>query len=632
MENSNRFANKRKTDYFGDDGVVYSDRTIGNRVSSPSPNLEKDLDDVKFDDLLAKELLKMSFVDRNAINEEIHGVRSLAVDETPRLISNSLESFRTELGLLPDSEQQAYLFIQTYRKQQNQQQHTTIFASYADDDNFRLRFLRCCMFKVQLAVKRFANYLNFVQTHWGDSYLARPIRISDLNAAEIKILRRGWTQILPFRDRRGRRVVAQLTDGSDMEDISVVKVWFYMFDCVSRDSVETQKQGVVSILDGGRYMSYTRNNPNANNFAFNPETRKLIRDMLKLGTTLSPLIAAHHAMPTRVVSIHVCWPLSPLVNMVSKLYMIQSDIARSDSSPLEMNRIKIHSGEETEMRYIVKSYGVPIELMPLTGTNIVKLNYHNQWVKTRKLVEANQIKYQSDYNYGHKPEYECEYQSACEKNINNKIEHELLTIVECPCFSDVIFRNGTQSMENPGNAMFRNSILSYWEEREQARLSSSCINNNSNNSNLLGAAGTISAADDAHDRKFRDDLVREIEVEKKGRFLVWNKSLNVWVQIRNKKKIQRKVAMVFYNCTKRRHNNIIGKSNNANKRRTRSTTTAATKCNSDDSRTSSSLAYQFIDKSRLSEGKRGLLCCGNSSVSGSSDDDEMMTNKRPCLW
>ena len=90
--------------------------------------------------------------------------------------------------------------------------------------------------------------------------------------------------------------------------------------------------------------------------------------------------------------------------------------------------------------------------------------------------------------------------------------------------------------------------------------------------------------------------------------------------------------MVFYNCTKRRHNNIIGKSNNANKRRTRSTTTAATKCNSDDSRTSSSLAYQFIDKSRLSEGKRGLLCCGNSSVSGSSDDDEMMTNKRPCLW
>ncbi len=292
-------------------------------------------------------------------------------------------------------------------------------------------------------------------------------------------------------------------------------------------------------------------------------------------------------MPTRVVSIHVCWPYTPIFKRVLNFYMTQTELFKSKDSSVELSRVKIHTGEETEMRYMVKSYGIPIELLPLTGTNNVKMNYHNQWMKTRKLVEGNQLKDQLRSNCGYKPEYECRFGNPGDK---------LSTIVECPCSSDVVFRNGTQSNKNPGNAMYRNCILAYWEGKHTA----------------ITAGLAMSSCTDEDDRRFRDELLRTIEVENGGRFLEWDKSLNVWVQMSDKAKIQRKVSMTFYNCTKRRNT-----STNVNKKRR--------------GRSSDLLAYQFIEKKRAKEG----MCCfhggdDNASGSASSDDDEM-PNKRVCV-
>jgi len=656
MANYERFANKRKADITlpdvthsvssqpslppalvsssgssRDDLQISSDWILSQERERNELNKDTKADKSKeVDSLLAEELLKMSFVDRNTVNEEIHGVRSLAIEETPMIIANALNSFRIELELLPSEEKRAYLFINAYRQQMDHHHHrqqrqrtnsyngmqqsarvaqTGTFAAYVDDDNFRLRFLRCCLFKVSVAVRRFANYLNFIQTHWGNSYLARPIQLIDLDANELKILKRGFTQIFPFRDRRGRRIVANLGDGSDMEDIAFVKVWFYVFDSVSRDSIETQRNGVVSIVDGSHYAS-SRKDKKTDFFLLNKETSKRVGDLFRLGSTLSPLVAAHLAMPTRLVSAHLCWPHTPLLKTILKVYFFHTELTGSTSA-LDLNRVRIHSGLETEMRYRVKSYGVPIELLPLTGTNAIKVNYHNQWLKTRRLVETNQNKFQYQYNSEYKPEYECgiDIQGG-----NNK----LVTIVECPCSNDIVFRNGTQSMENPGNVMFRNSILSYWADRERSR--SASVENNKNTSDgekKNKASLSSSASDDAQDRNFRDKLVRDVEVEKKGRFLEWDKNLNVWVQMMDKARIHRKVGMAFYNCTKRRYNNNSNSAYSSGKNKKRAKSTSVIK-------DSTSLAFQFIDKGRsptLSNGKEscfGAACSG----SGSSDDDE----------
>ena len=70
--------------------------------SAASPNAQS------FDDFLSRELLKLSLQDRNAINEEIHGVRCLALSETPLLLETGLKEFEEALQRMPLSKKAAY--------------------------------------------------------------------------------------------------------------------------------------------------------------------------------------------------------------------------------------------------------------------------------------------------------------------------------------------------------------------------------------------------------------------------------------------------------------------------------------------------------------------------------------------
>ena len=176
-----------------------NDSATPHSAASP-PNEES------FDDLLSRELLKMSLQDRNAINEEIHGVRCLALSETPRLLEIGLKEFEEALRRMPISSQKAAYEICRKRCLADSE-----YRTYAiHDDDFRLRFLRCELFDVTKAATRYANYLNFVHELWGPIALQRPIRLADFTTSEMKLFRKGYFQILPFRDQSGRRVIVVL--------------------------------------------------------------------------------------------------------------------------------------------------------------------------------------------------------------------------------------------------------------------------------------------------------------------------------------------------------------------------------------------------------------------------------------
>jgi len=51
--------------------------------------------------LLAKELNKLSFNNRERINEEIHGVCCLALEETPELLETALDKLSSALEDIP---------------------------------------------------------------------------------------------------------------------------------------------------------------------------------------------------------------------------------------------------------------------------------------------------------------------------------------------------------------------------------------------------------------------------------------------------------------------------------------------------------------------------------------------------
>lgn len=163
---------------------------------------DETLNPLKVDDLLKKEMMSMSATDRNAISEEMHGVRCLAPNESKEFLEKALRELDLELSRIPPNEKRA--FLQATSSSRN--------GAYVDTDEFRLRFLRCELFDAQKAARRLVNYLDFIAYYLpfqtGLEVLKRPIKLADFTEAERNLLRQGHMQLLPFRDRSGRRVLA----------------------------------------------------------------------------------------------------------------------------------------------------------------------------------------------------------------------------------------------------------------------------------------------------------------------------------------------------------------------------------------------------------------------------------------
>lgn len=149
------------------------------------------------DNLLSKELMQLSVNDRTALEEEIHGVRCLAPEETPELLQVSLQKLAMALEsdqIIPRYQKQAYLRSKEFP------------MTYVNGENFRLRFLRRALFDPIEAARNLTRFLEAGLFLYGDVLLQRPPRISDFNKKESQFIRNGLIQYLPFRDRSGRRV------------------------------------------------------------------------------------------------------------------------------------------------------------------------------------------------------------------------------------------------------------------------------------------------------------------------------------------------------------------------------------------------------------------------------------------
>ncbi len=166
-------------------------------VSEP----QVDLDPKQTEALLSKELMQLTFQDRNDITEEIHGVQSLAVHESSYTRDEGLTKLQYKIDSLPPSEKEAYSLAQT------------LPVTYVNDSAFRLRFLRADFFDAGEAAKRMMSYLDLVLELFGIEALKRPLRTTDFKTKEEKsCLKGGLVQLLPYRDRSGRRVMVILSD------------------------------------------------------------------------------------------------------------------------------------------------------------------------------------------------------------------------------------------------------------------------------------------------------------------------------------------------------------------------------------------------------------------------------------
>lgn len=403
----------------------------------------------RVDDLLSKELLQLSLQDRNAINEEIHGVQTFAREETPEMLARALTKMDTEINM-----------ISTKNAFDRSQQVPNTYVNSAD---FRLKFLRSELFEEKKAANKMVKFLDLVSELFGDFALRRQVQMSDFSREEMQFFRVGHQQLLPYRDRSGRRIFALVGGvGVKVPLVTRVKILIYII-LVASDDVETQQKGMTTIIWPGTKI---------------PEDDEV--GNLKFDRILF-LKRVYECLPVRTCSMHFGIPNTPFFQVLRTLFIL--------SMPQFLKRMKFHVGESIERQYSIKSYGVPVELIPLTDTGNIKTTYLKQWMKLRRIVEVMKM---------------------TEEGSDNSV-----SIIECPGSNDVVFRSGTSMVCHPGNVRFRCMVESKHE-----------------------VPSIVSQTTQA---ELAEQLIEEIEA-RGGRFLKWD-NRGYWMELKDRLQIHTKVAL-----------------------------------------------------------------------------------------
>lgn len=464
------------------DGDIDVDIDIDGDGDGDVDSLQNDTDvcpsPTEVDNLLSKEFLQLSLRDRNAISEEIHGVLTLAPKESPQLLDAALVQLSEEIDLIPDNSpiKAAYLKSQQQVCLQEELEfpNNKNKNTYVNDRNFRLRFVRCELFDAKKAAIRMLKFLDIASDIFGEIVLKRPIHLEDFTKEELKIMRFGVIQILPYRDRSGRPIFAWVGDfGLENANNRLrAKMCLYIFYSLS-DDLESQRKGFTTVIFVG-----------SNKISASLPRPSLVSDMKRM----------HEGLPIRSCSTHFCLPDKPYFHAIRSMVALSLGAARF--------RLKFHVGEETELRYMLQGYGIPVDLIPVTGTGNIKTVYFKQWLRVRKTLEALRTKQHQNNNSN--------------SNVNgNGGKVDKPSIIECPRSNDVIFRTGTALTCHPGNSMFQSIMESKMLEH--------------------------AAASQVGKMEITKEIIDEVK-RKQGRFLQWD-SRGWWMQLKGKSHIHAKVAV-----------------------------------------------------------------------------------------
>jgi hypothetical protein len=172
-------------------------------------------DDQEADRVLSGELLKLSFDERNKINEEMHGVR----DDFPEFKEHPEA---TELSLLDmDCEIESILLNSEKNKCAGLQ-----LEHIPTNREFRLAFLRCELHDATKAAHRLVRYIRLIRERCscrggvggcacgcieGGENGGRIVATKWFTKEEYSVMKKGVIQLMPYRDRSGRRVVIPLS-------------------------------------------------------------------------------------------------------------------------------------------------------------------------------------------------------------------------------------------------------------------------------------------------------------------------------------------------------------------------------------------------------------------------------------
>jgi hypothetical protein len=244
--------------------------------------------------------------------------------------------------------------------------------------------------------------------------------------------------------------------------------WIIYLGWIATEDVETQQKGLVALMFPG---------DNATETFFRLPDIQIVNDTIRM----------QKSCPYRFAAVHGCFPDAPI------FHMLRAFVATASTDDFRV-RMRLSYGRNTEIRYQLLAYGIPVSTIPLTDTGTVKTKHLLQWIKARQAIEE-------DLSLG-----------------NRSISYPK-EFIDCPMSKDVVFRTGTFSLALSGNVIFRELIAQHYQQHSQAKSTE-------------------------EKKEISWKIVQQV-TDMGGRFLEWDRSKGCWTPMLDQSKIRVKVAITL---------------------------------------------------------------------------------------
>mmetsp|Transcript_10934 Transcript_10934/g.31344 ORF Transcript_10934/g.31344 Transcript_10934/m.31344 type:complete len:811 (+) Transcript_10934:50-2482(+) len=308
------------------------------------------------DALFAMEFSQLSTKERDQVLYDIHGVSDIIAEtETPDFVPQRCAMLQAEIqkqlnggvaengaASMPNmnSNHPAYAYSLAHQMD----------PDYVTSQTFLLFFLRSESFDVQKAATRVFGFLKIKLELFGAERLCRPIRYQDLTEADQGVLKSGYLQLLPGRDRAGRAILVLFPGirGRQRHGVENLRAIFYIAMAALED-VSTQQRGIVIIAYnvGNRSIDHVAAWKNGKLFA---------------------------CLPYRLVALHYCYDNANLRLLLSLTLFDKHT----------RTRFRHHFGTDMECIYKLMTFGISNEILPVSADGTVNLDNHRSWCAHRQ--------------------------------------------------------------------------------------------------------------------------------------------------------------------------------------------------------------------------------------------------------
>eukprot|EP00934_Nitzschia_sp_Nitz4_P003395 Nitzschia sp. Nitz4//scaffold132_size63325//47671//49446//NITZ4_006296-RA/size63325-augustus-gene-0.4-mRNA-1//1//CDS//3329535332//3385//frame0 len=284
--------------------------------------------------------------------------------EDPERLREQIQSMHQQI--LHDTDPQlAQAYCQAYQQNPEHVRSTTLGKLRAEE------------YKMNPAIHRTLRYYQTKRAYFGIEALGRDLLTRDLTPLDLMLLRTGFLQVLPKKDRTGRGIgvmngnvrgkAKQVFDHDIPAFVqSLARILFWMSDIVSAHDKHLQRAGLVCV-------SY-----NVGEKAFKEQVH-----------ISSSMLGAMSCMSLKVRALHVCYD-DPNTNWI--YYLL--------TSAMELNflcRYKSHFGSPLECTYNLMTFGIPLGTIPLTPEGRLDETIHHAWIDQ---VERNEQEWPTTQNNG----------------------------------------------------------------------------------------------------------------------------------------------------------------------------------------------------------------------------------------